>query len=65
MEKRLNRLATIWPPPLAGCDTCRHWQNVEIVTFDRPLRPEICSACKRRLPIVTAVQIDGVSWDEI
>jgi hypothetical protein len=59
----LQALRLLWPAP--ACPTCADWQPVEIVTFDRALRPETCPTCGRHLPIATAVEIVGVSYAAI
>jgi hypothetical protein len=59
----LRALRALWPAP--PCPDCADWQTVEIVTFDRALRPETCPACSRYLPIATALEIVGVSYDAI
>jgi hypothetical protein len=59
----LRALRALWPVP--ACPGCADWQAVEIVTFDRPLRPETCPMCGRHPPIETAVEVVGVSYDAI
>ena len=59
----LRALQTLWPE--RPCSACASWQPVEIVTFDHAPRPETCPACSRHMPIVTALEIVGVSYDAI
>ena len=49
-EKRVDRLAVVWPRS-PGCDACRSWSQVAAVFDDAPLRPDVCPACGRRVPI--------------
>lgn len=56
-DVRLGRLVTRWPPP--KCPTCRLWTptNVVVVGHDGPMRPEVCPACGRPVPIRKVLKI--------
>jgi hypothetical protein len=59
----LRTLRALWPEPV--CPDCADWQVVEIITFDHALRPETCPTCGRHVPIATAVELVGVSYEAI
>lgn len=50
LDARLRRLAVVSRKP-EGCDGCRYWGPAAAVFLDRPLRPEVCPGCGRRVPI--------------
>ena len=60
MVKRAEALEARFQP--AGCDRCRGWSCLVVDLGAKPVRPEACPNCSRRVPfrlIVLGAREDG------
>ena len=62
LARRLERVADAVP---VGCPVCRDWWGVALCNDAARhdcMRPEVCPACGRSVPITSRVVIEGVDW---
>jgi hypothetical protein len=71
MKGLVKRVRAIERPQPVGCDTCRFWTWMIVVTIDAGgnetgrSRPDGCSACGRDVAVEHVVELVGVPWDVV
>jgi len=70
--KALQKRVTAMERPLpVGCDTCRFWNRMIVVTVDEDevetgrSRPDACPDCGRVVPVGKVLQLVAVTGDAV
>ncbi len=71
MKALAKRVTAMERPLPVGCDTCRCWNRMIVVTIDEDgtetgrSRPEQCPSCGRVVAVGQVLQLVGVAWDDV
>jgi hypothetical protein len=71
MKALAKRVTAMERPAPMGCDTCRFWNWMIVVTIDEDgtetgrSRPDACPDCGRVVLVGKVLQLVGVDWDAV